>query len=505
MRELGNLAWWASPRLSVGFLRPLSSLTHWIDFQFWPTAAWAMHLSNSVLYGLSVWVAALLYRELLPGGVLAAVAALMFAIDEAHAPAAGWIASRNTLLAVLFALLALLVHVRAQTLQRPALRMLSASCLGLALSSGEGGVAALAYLVAYALVFESGPWLTRLRSVAPQGVVFAGWAIAYAAMGCGMRGTSWYHELGAPFELLREGLLDTPLWLLSLFGPSMVGLSAAFAPSPLRLIALCLIAPLLVGLMLGLPRSRENRFFALALILCFPALFATIPQERVTFAATFAAFGLIASLLEATRDSPLRALRWYRRGTLGIHFGIAPLLFMSGLKLSAPVEHGAQALIDAMPDVAHKHVVLVNEPVELLPMYTLDMMSDAQGTPRMKSLHALYSGASPLSVERSAPDALEIRSERGWGRLPIERIFCAKRELPKAGSERAFSGLRVSVLETDPDGLPTRVRFRFPTVLESPERVWLVWRGTHPTPWQPPALGERVTLPGQSLFESLAP
>jgi hypothetical protein len=31
--------------------------------------------------------------------VLAAVAALMFAIDEAHAPAVGWIASHNTLLA----------------------------------------------------------------------------------------------------------------------------------------------------------------------------------------------------------------------------------------------------------------------------------------------------------------------------------------------------------------------------------------------------------------------
>jgi hypothetical protein len=67
-----------------------------------------------------------------------------------------------------------------------------------------------------------------------------------------------------------------------------------------------------------------------------------------------------------------------------------------------------------------------------------------------------------------------------------------------------FSALTVSVLETDQDGLPTWVRFRFPSALESPERVWLVWRGTRPIPWQPPALGERVTLPGQSLLDSLA-
>jgi hypothetical protein len=427
----------------------------------------------------------------------------MFAIDEAHANAAGWISSRNTLLSGLFALLALLTHARSRAQQRPALRLASALCVGLALAAAEAGVAALAYLVAYALVFESGSWLERTRSVAPQLLVFSAWAVAYAALGCGMRGSSWYHELGDPLNLLREGSLDSPVWLFSLFGPSIVGYGAALTPNAVRLTALCLVVPVLVGLLFGLPRSRENRFFGLALLFCFPALLTTIPQERVTFAATFAAFGLIASLLAATRDSPRRALRWYRHGTVTVHFALAPLIFMVNLDTAKPVERGARAIARAVPKALPVDVVLVNVPVELLTMYAAVIAFPAVDPSAQLGIRALYAGGSALVAERTAPDTLEIRSELGWGSKPIERIFCAKRDLPQAGSERALAAMHVSVLETNREGSPTRVRFRFPTPLESPERQWLVWRGRGPTPWQPPALGQRVALPALSIASAL--
>jgi phage baseplate assembly protein gpV len=63
--------------------------------------------------------------------------------------------------------------------------------------------------------------------------------------------------------------------------------------------------------------------------------------------------------------------------------------------------------------------------------------------------------------------------------------------------------MHITVLENDADGLPSRVRFRFASELESPTRLWLVWEGRAPVAWRPPALGEQVELPALSLFSAL--
>jgi hypothetical protein len=119
-------------------------------------------------------------------------------------------------------------------------------------------------------------------------------------------------------------------------------------------------------------------------------------------------------------------------------------------------------------------------------------------------LHQLYAGTSDFTVERVAPDALEMRVLSGWGSKPFERLFCDASDLPRASTQREVNDMRVSVLETDRQGLPIRVRFAFPSTLESPERLWFVWQGIGPVRWQPPAMGQRVTLPALSLVELLA-
>lgn len=114
LREAGGIAWWASPRLSVAFLRPLASLTHALDFTAWPHTPWLMSLWNVLLYGLCAFVAALLYRRTAPSPSVASLAALLFALNEAHAMSVGWISGRNTVLALLGSLTALYCHLRAR-------------------------------------------------------------------------------------------------------------------------------------------------------------------------------------------------------------------------------------------------------------------------------------------------------------------------------------------------------------------------------------------------------
>lgn len=52
--------------------------------------------------------------------------------------------------------------------------------------------------------------------------------------------------------------------------------------------------------------------------------------------------------------------------------------------------------------------------------------------------------------------------------------------------------LHITVMESDPAGAPTRVRFQFASALEAPERAWCTRQGTGLVPCQPPALGQRV-------------
>src|SRR5262249_58502494 len=42
-RQSGAYPWWTLPEGQVAFWRPLSALTHWIDFALWPDAPQVMH------------------------------------------------------------------------------------------------------------------------------------------------------------------------------------------------------------------------------------------------------------------------------------------------------------------------------------------------------------------------------------------------------------------------------------------------------------------------------
>ncbi|HET6333132.1 MAG TPA: hypothetical protein VFG30_07960 [Polyangiales bacterium] len=97
-REIGFSSWWASPRFTVAFLRPLTYLNHWIEFGLFPNTPAAMLLVNTFLYAAIAGMAALLYRNLAPGASIAALASVMFALDDVFylatgpygVPGAGW-------------------------------------------------------------------------------------------------------------------------------------------------------------------------------------------------------------------------------------------------------------------------------------------------------------------------------------------------------------------------------------------------------------------------------
>jgi hypothetical protein len=108
----GRLPWWADEDFSFALLRPLSTVSHYLDYVLWPHSPWLMHLHNIALSCLLIAIAAHLYRRLFGSGIAAWIAVAAFAIDDAHAISTAWIASRNTLLTAIAVLLTLTFHWR---------------------------------------------------------------------------------------------------------------------------------------------------------------------------------------------------------------------------------------------------------------------------------------------------------------------------------------------------------------------------------------------------------
>lgn len=501
-RERGFVVWWSSPKLSVQFLRPIASLSHALDFSLWPHAAWWMHLINALLYGACVSLAALSYRRLAPSAAVASLASLMFAIDDGHAFSAGWISGRNTLFAALFSLLALWLHVLACNPSRASLRGASALSAGLALLSAEAGVWSIALLVSHAIAFETGPFAARLRSVAPQLGVAVLWACAYLSLDCGVDGSSFYRDPSSPLFALTQGMLDLPVWFWAMFGPGDFALSVLQPALWVR--AGCLLAslPLLWLLWPAIRSSAASRFFALAFLLSLAPLLCTQPSARALIGASFGGLGWVASSVVAARAQTGARARWTQRIFWALHIACAALTFLPALGSIRAFANGTARIVDQVEP--GRDVVLVQAPFELLSNYVLlstDLRTRTGAAPR--SLHHLYTGASALWVERVDARTLDVEVDRGWGYVPIERVFCTAEDMPRSGAEVRLSAFTARVLRSTAQGMPARVRFTFPSALEANGRQWLTWEDNRVVPFRPPALGKRVRLAPRSFFAAL--
>lgn len=495
LRQQGVFAWWSGGDFSIHFLRPGTALTHWLEYRLWPEAAWLMHLVNCVVYAALVWVATLAYRELFGARIeLAALAALMFCVDESHAQSVGWIASRHVVLASMFALLALYLHARGRSERSPWRQVASWVSHALSLWSAEFGVAAIAYLVAYACVMESGPVRVRLRSIAPHLAISAVWIAFYVGMGGGVRDSVWYRDpVNAPLDVLVQGIADLPIWLVSQLGGDVASAALVMPQWLARLLGLLFFLPLLALLVIPLRDYVQARFFATGMLLSCLLLFATVPQDRLLLAASFGGFGWLACLIGGLSEQASGLVRGSAAALRLPHLFFAPLAFIPTLGGVAAIDGAAQALAQAVPEAGVRQAIAVNLPLELL----TNAAWSARGGERVP-LHQLYAGFSTLRATRPDARTLELSTEDSWCTRPLERMFTSAHSMPGTGEVRAVDGMRAIVLAVDPAGRPNRVRFEFPDALESPGRIWLVWDERRPRPWQPPAIGAEVEVPSAS-------
>jgi hypothetical protein len=198
LKDYGFLTWWTYEKIKGAFWRPLASITHWLDYIIWPNSPALMHLHSLLWYGALVMAAAFLYRRFATTALVAGLAALLYAIDDAHSMLAGFISNRNALMTTFFGVLAIIAHDKWRRDNWLAGMALGPLLLTASLLSAEAGISTCAYLAAYMLFIDRGIWWKRIATMVPYAAVVIVWRFLWLHLGYGIE------NLGVYVDPLRE-------------------------------------------------------------------------------------------------------------------------------------------------------------------------------------------------------------------------------------------------------------------------------------------------------------
>ncbi len=508
--DFGVLPWWTAEGYRLAFFRFLSLATSWLDYRLWPDSAPLMHLHSLLWYGAVVLAAGLLYRRLSGSGAAAGLAALLYAIDEAHGTPAAWLANRNALPAALFGILAILAHDRWRRSRERRAALWSALCLALALASGEAALGAVAYLVAHALTLEPGRgWRVRLAALSPAAAVIALWSALYLAGGFGARGSGLYVDpLASPLRFGAAVIERAPFFLLGQWTPLAADLGALLPPANARFFwwaSLAVMATLTAAFTPLLRRLLVARFYALGMLLALLPICATFASNRLLLFVGLGAMGLLALFLEQLLVGTAQTAAGWRRIAVQIvaillvlsHLVLAPILLPLGVvgikSLGEPMVIAAASL---PPEVGDRELVIVNAPDYLLYVSNLPTLRRLQGQAIPRRIRAL--SAAPVDLELSRLDERTVRIRFPTGSLfsgTLGRLFRSPDQPLPPGFETELDGFRARVVAVDDAGDPIEIEYRFATPLEDPDRLWVVLRDGRWSGFPRPAAGETVLVP----------
>ena len=512
-REDGAVAWWADDHARLSFFRPLSCLTHLVDYRLWPTTPGLMHLHSLAWYLALVLVAALLYRRLLPPS-LSALAALLYAVDHNHGGVAGWIANRNALVSAVFGLLALLFHDRASRGEARA-RWLAAGCLGLGLLGGEGALGAVGYLAAHALVLDARPWRERARDLAPHALVLAPWVALYRLGGYGATGSGMYLDPGrSPLRVLRNVPEYAALLVASEWGS--VGPEAEILMPPAGRAALLVVAVLtvIVGLVALAPLLRarpSTRFLLLGAILSLLPGCATMPATRLLLLPGLGLMGVVAEALaelvaQTSASAPPRGLSrlsslWFAIWVGCGHLVLSPLLIGPTAWQMVVFQDVITRLAGSFPPddaaLSSQRLVVVNTPDATFAGY-FQILRDADRRSVARGMLALTNGTRPSELRRVSDTVVEVRAPGGFYQWATDFLVRDPEVPMPVGTEVRLSDVTIEVVHTTDAGVPDVARLTFAASVDDPRFRWAQWANGKYVAFTVPAVGNSVTVAARS-------
>lgn len=496
--------WWLSAHFKLAFLRPVASLALALDAKVLGVSAVRMHAETVALYAGVVAVAARAFRVATRGPAVAALAALLFAVDDAHGLLAAWISNRHALLSALFGIPALEAHIRARRDGWAPGRWLAPSLFALSLLSGESAFAVLAYLAAWTLWNDRATRRDRARSLAPYAAITAVWVLAYVRGGYGASGGDFYIDPARQPALFARAVVErAPLLLLGQFAFPWSELWPTTTVPQALLVSAALAWPVW-RFWRAVRDDPHARFWLTGMLLSLPPLCATWPNDRLLLFAGIGAAPLCATFLARVRDEaaagrasrPLRALAGV---TVLFHLALAPPSFVlrSTMTPRAFTRYEDAVYASLAPDFdgpPGRTLVLVSAPDPMWPMYAGTRWQRARGELGLRLRILGIPAGGEAWMDRVDARTLDLTLSQGWFADQFSRVFRSTSEPLAVGAPVRVPGLTATVRERTADGRPRTVRFAFDAPLEDPRYVWRAPRGKGYAPFAPPAQG-RARVP----------
>ncbi len=514
MMDIGVWPWWTQPDLKAAFFRPLTVATHWLDYKAWPNCPAIMHAQSLIWFAILSVAVLRLYRRMMGPVFGAALAALLYAIDDARAVPAAWLANRNALLAILFGVLALIAHDRWRRDGWKLGALAGPILLLLGLLSKEAGISICGYLFAYALWIDPAKPRSRFGALVPYALVAIIWRITWVNLGYGMSpGMDLYIDpAGEPLRFLGTVLERGPAMLLGQFfiPPSDIylllldqNLTTAFA-----MVAGGLL--LIIGWVMAkrLEWTAETRFWATGMMLAVIPVCAVFSGDRLLGFIGLGAFALLARLFEPlfceSAARPGKRPRWWRPTTksvvvvlAGIHFVLAPVV----LALRSAMPMGPPSLVRSFEinglfdvDLSGKSVVVVTAPIPMFTGFLAERRALAgKSIPAHTRVLAPYQSESVVVI-RTDSNTLVIRPAQGFLAMALDRLARGASNPMERGHQVKLTGMTATITALTEGARPAEVSFRFDVPLEDPSLVWFYWNDGSYARFTPPAVGEQTDL-----------
>ncbi len=519
LMDNGTFPWWADPEVRLGFFRPVTALTHYLDFVLWPESPFLAHLHSVIWFGtglLGVWS---LYRRLINPGWVVVLALAFYALDDARGSPISWLANRNAVVACTLSIWALVFHHRHRADGWKPGMPLGLLAFTAALGAAEGAVAIFAYLFAYTLFLERARGLRRFVHLVPYLVVVVAWRATSKALGYGVLGSGVYVDPSAePAAFVAMTVERLPILMLAqVAAPWSEVWNATLLVLPGLEYAVALGAAVVLttmGILLAplWRRSPILRFWIVGAVLAAVPSCATFPADRLLSWVAIGAMPALAYLFAGLVDESWRRKEplWRPKITMFVALGLA-LLHLVIAPLTFPMRaRGAEAVrkmlalandsVPKTPEISEKTVVFVNPPADpfvgFLPFIRADLGEPLVGTQRW-----LATGSTEVLVERLDEHTLRVRPKDGFLLSPSEQLLRSPRRPLEKNQRIELEGMTVEITEVGWDGRPAEAVMRFSRPLEDPGYIWLKWEGRQYVPFELPEIGGQVVLPKVDFFE----
>jgi hypothetical protein len=493
-QDAGFVPWFADPELKLAFLRPLASGLIALDDAVFGSFAQGYLLHGGLWYLALCSLVALWYQKLLPG-VRGGLAGIAFVVAGAHHEVVAWFSARNALVAAVFGMLALLAHQRWREQGERWARWACAAALVLALSAGEAGLGAVAFIAAYEWS-RAASLRQRLRGLGPTLAVAGSYLALHVALGYGTHGSGAYidplHEPLAYFAALPQRFLFS-LGVLLLGVPADLWFFAPGARGVLTLVGLAAAALGLLWLRFGSRRLPEGdratlRWLTLAMLGSLLPQLAGPLGPRSYLLASSAALGLltlgVAQALRNQASVPRRYLGWAAGGLVAaLHLLGGPYLWLEATRFETKLL-GGQGVRESELDLegpllGEQDYLLLSVPDPVFGIY-LPFTRHAMGLPAPARWRLLSLAECDQVVVRTSPRTFELELSRGdLIDASFAEIFRGPARTFRVGEQVEIEGLSARMLELSPRGQPRRIEFTTRRELDDPKLRLFGWDGGH--------------------------